>query len=72
MKSMHREICFFLLAAFLLTTASIVEAQQAAKVPRIGFLSRLSTDGVPAWLEAFPQGLRELEAETEIGTEKQL
>jgi len=35
-------------------------AKQAAKVPRIGFLSALSPDGVPAWLETFRQGLRDL------------
>ena len=36
------------------------EAQQAAKVPRIGFLSLTSPSDRPLLLDAFRQGLREL------------
>jgi putative ABC transport system substrate-binding protein len=36
------------------------EAQQAKKVPRIGFLNTLSFSSGPARTEAFRQGLREL------------
>ena len=57
-RTVFVSICV-LLAVFLLSI-SLVEAQQPRKVPRIGFLSALSPDGVPAWLEAFRQGLRDL------------
>jgi putative ABC transport system substrate-binding protein len=52
---MGRKILLWLLGTVLLITASIVEAQQAKKIPRIGYLSsrRDLRD------EAFRQGLRE-------------
>ena len=52
----------FLVAAVLLTVAVTVEAQQPAKVPRIGYLTAgsLSSSTTSARIEAFRQGLREL------------
>ncbi len=48
------------LGAMLLALSFPVEAQQAAKVPRIGFLSTPSPPAIAARTEAFRQGLREL------------
>jgi ABC-type uncharacterized transport system substrate-binding protein len=59
-RVMSNKIFYLALVAMLLVLGFPAEAQQAAKVPRIGFLSALSPDGVPAWLEAFRQGLRDL------------
>ena len=50
-------LCCFLITVLLIT--GLVEAQQPAKIPRIGFL--LTSPSVfPARIEAFRQGLREL------------
>jgi putative tryptophan/tyrosine transport system substrate-binding protein len=57
---MSGKIFVWLLATLLLTAASPIEAQQPAKVPRIGFLSSLSPAVVSARMDAFRQGLREL------------
>ena len=47
--------------AFALVVGGIVaQAQQPARVPRIGYLSTASTSTNPARYEAFRQGLREL------------
>ena len=51
---------FWLLTIALLATVSSAEAQQAAKIPRIGYLVGASLSGVSARIEAFRQGLREL------------
>jgi putative tryptophan/tyrosine transport system substrate-binding protein len=48
------------LCALLLAVSVPVQAQQAKKVPRIGFLNTLSFSSGPARTEAFRQGLREL------------
>ncbi len=48
------------LALVLLAGALPAEAQQAGKMPRIGFLSALSLNSNAARTEAFRQGLREL------------
>jgi hypothetical protein len=50
------------LAIFVLLMAcvGIAHAQQAGKVPRIGFLSPFSPSATALWLEAFRQGLRDL------------
>src|SRR5262249_30285024 len=48
------------LVALLLAFSFSAEAQQPAKIPRIGFLSATSSSTVSARLEAFHQGLREL------------
>jgi putative ABC transport system substrate-binding protein len=56
---MNRSFILWLLATFLLATASLAQAQQpAVKIPRIGFLSPIAT--APARMEAFRQGLRDL------------
>ncbi len=62
---MNRKFLRLLVATILLITASIAEAQQPAKIPRIGFLSRDlhpadSRAAAPHRLEVFRQGLREL------------
>jgi putative tryptophan/tyrosine transport system substrate-binding protein len=57
-KSVFVFIC--LLATVLLTTASIVEAQQAKKIPRVGFLMPGSRDIYAGRIDAFQTGLREL------------
>jgi putative ABC transport system substrate-binding protein len=51
-----------LLATILLATVRLAEAQQPAKIPRIGVLSAASpsASAVSARIEAFRQGLREL------------
>jgi putative ABC transport system substrate-binding protein len=55
---MNRRIAIRRLASFFLTSASLAQAQQAKKVPRIGYLS-LATKPSPRD-EAFVQGLRDL------------
>jgi putative ABC transport system substrate-binding protein len=54
------EIRIFLLATLLLTTATIANAQQPAKLPRIGVLLALSHSAIADRIEAFRQGLRDL------------
>jgi putative ABC transport system substrate-binding protein len=44
---------------FLLASASMAEAQQPKKVPRIGYLTATSLSAIAARTEAFQQGLRE-------------
>ena len=58
---MSNKIVNWLLTTVLLTTASLTEAQQPGKVPRIGYLAPVfpCSGHVPS-LEAFWQGLREL------------
>ena len=48
------------LALGILTTPPLVQAQQPAKVPRIGLLSPFSPSGTSPWHQAFRQGLRDL------------
>jgi putative tryptophan/tyrosine transport system substrate-binding protein len=48
------------LCALLFALCSSVEAQQPAKIPRIGFLSAVSPSTISARIEAFNHGLREL------------
>ncbi|MBI2154981.1 MAG: ABC transporter substrate-binding protein [Candidatus Rokubacteria bacterium] len=48
------------LAGGILTTPPPVQAQQPAKVPRIGLLSPFSPSVTARWHEAFRQGLRDL------------
>jgi len=54
---MGRKIFVWLLVILFLTIGSYAQAQQAGKIPRIGWLTSGSS---PARLEAFRQGLREL------------
>src|SRR6266404_1044153 len=49
-----------LFAVILLAVAVVAEAQQAKKVPRIGFLGATYPSTNAARIEAFRQGLREL------------
>ena len=56
---MHRR-AFLSGAVALLTAPLAVEAQQAGKVARIGFLSPASSTTAPHIVEAFRQGLRDL------------
>jgi putative ABC transport system substrate-binding protein len=58
-KRENMRIVVSLLAA-LLSIAPFAQAQQAAKVPRIGFLGATSHSANAARVEAFLQGLREL------------
>src|SRR5215470_5627984 len=55
-----RQLVIWLVATVLLTTATRAEAQQAKKVPQIGYLSGASRSSSSARTEAFRQGLREL------------
>ena len=48
-----------LISVVLVAVAVIAEAQQPARVPRIGYLATASTSTNPARTEAFRQGLRE-------------
>jgi putative ABC transport system substrate-binding protein len=49
-----------LVATILLDVAVVTEAQQPAKVPRIGYLTAGALSAISARIEAFRQGLREL------------
>jgi putative tryptophan/tyrosine transport system substrate-binding protein len=49
-----------LVAVVLLVLGVIAEAQQPAKIPRIGYLTGATPDGQSARIEPFRQGLREL------------
>jgi putative tryptophan/tyrosine transport system substrate-binding protein len=55
---MNKRVVVTFLATLLLVSVDFVEAQQAGKVPRIGFV--LGSDGSDPRFEAFRQGLRDL------------
>jgi putative ABC transport system substrate-binding protein len=57
---MSKKVICFALCALLFALCLPAEAQQAKKVPRIGFLSATSPSSISARLEAFRQGLGEL------------
>jgi putative ABC transport system substrate-binding protein len=57
---MKQRILGFALSAVLFALCCSAEAQQPAKVSRIGFLASGSPSSDAAWIEAFRQGLREL------------
>ncbi len=57
---MNKKIVVSLLASFILALVHLAEAQQPAKVPRIGYLAGTGPDAQSARMEAFRQGLREL------------
>jgi putative tryptophan/tyrosine transport system substrate-binding protein len=57
---MSKKITGPALGAMLLALSFPVEAQQSAKVPRVGYLTGATPDGQSARIEAFRQGLREL------------
>ena len=53
------KLTFVVVVIFLLATISFAEAQQAKKVPRIGYLFIPPPSANEARIEAFRQGLRE-------------
>src|ERR1051326_4909571 len=58
---MNRESFYLLLAVLFLAAYFPAEAQQPAKIPRVGYLSRTGDSKNPGPLvEGFRQGLREL------------
>jgi putative ABC transport system substrate-binding protein len=57
---MNRRTAIRRLATYFLTTASLADAQQPAKIPRIGYLAASSLSANATRLEAFRQGLLEL------------
>jgi putative tryptophan/tyrosine transport system substrate-binding protein len=55
------KILVYALLSLILATIHLAEAQQPKKVPRIGFLSAVSSASTPRnRIEAFQQGLRKL------------
>ena len=58
---MRKPVLSILLVVFLLAAAVVAEAQQPAKVPRIGYVSGSGNPKIPGPLvEGFRQGLRDL------------
>jgi len=57
---MSTKISCFALFALLFALSFPADAQQAKKVPRIGFLSSLSPSETALWHQAFRQALRDL------------
>jgi putative tryptophan/tyrosine transport system substrate-binding protein len=55
---MSKTVRLWLLAIFFLATVSLAEAQQLAKIPRVGFLRPVEAE--ESYVEAFRQGLKEL------------
>jgi ABC-type uncharacterized transport system substrate-binding protein len=55
-----RKLGSFTLSVMLIALGLPAEAQQPTKVPRIGFLGATSPSTIPARLDAFRQGLRDL------------
>jgi putative ABC transport system substrate-binding protein len=60
MRPMPTILSFSLLFFLVSASSQIANAQQPAKVPRIGFLGAISLSAMSARVEAFRQGLREL------------
>jgi putative tryptophan/tyrosine transport system substrate-binding protein len=56
---MSKNVLPLALGAMLFALCSSTQAQQPAKIPRIGFLSAVSASTISARIEAFKQGLRE-------------
>jgi putative tryptophan/tyrosine transport system substrate-binding protein len=59
-KEMNRKVLIWLLTTALLSIVPSAQAQQPAKVPRIGFLGAASASALTRRLDAFRQGLREV------------
>jgi putative ABC transport system substrate-binding protein len=57
---MRKTVIRLTLCAMLFALSYSASAQQPKKVPRIGFLSAVSSSSISARYEAFRQGLREL------------
>ena len=60
MKAMGRKTCLAFLAAVLLPIVPPAQAQQAAKVPRIGFQMDATPSAIATRIEGFRRGLSEL------------
>jgi putative ABC transport system substrate-binding protein len=59
-KNMTRKLTVFTLCAMLFALCFAAEAQQPARIPRIGFLIASSPSTIAPRMDAFLQGLREL------------
>jgi putative tryptophan/tyrosine transport system substrate-binding protein len=59
-KNMKKRIALWLLATFFLANVSLADAQQAGKIPRIGFLDNSTASGSAVSLEAFRQEMSKL------------
>src|SRR5215475_11234456 len=59
-KTMSRKLVCVALVALLFAVSFPAEAQQPAKIPRIGFLGASSASFYSARIDTFRQGLREL------------
>jgi putative tryptophan/tyrosine transport system substrate-binding protein len=59
-KQMNKKICYFALGALFFALCFPVEAQQASKVPKIGFLVVPSRSFFADRMESFRQGLQSL------------
>ena len=57
---MAKTFLFSLLMTVLLITFSSADAQQSTKVPLIGYVTASSRSNVPARIEAFQRGMRDL------------
>jgi putative tryptophan/tyrosine transport system substrate-binding protein len=57
---MTKQILGFVLSAMLFALGGSAQAQQPAKIPRIGFLVAVSPSAAAARTEAYRQGLRDL------------
>ena len=57
---MNKKICLLALCAMLFALCGSVDAQQAARVPQIGYLDAVSLSANAARTEALRQGLHEL------------
>ena len=56
---MKKPTVAWLVIALLLTSTDTTEAQQPAKIPRVGFLHAGTAASAPSSLKAFKQGLRD-------------
>jgi putative ABC transport system substrate-binding protein len=59
-KTMNKRVFYLALVALLLALSFPAEAQQPAKIPRVGYLATNSLSVISARVEAFRQGLRDL------------
>jgi len=57
---MKKRITAFIVCVLLTTFSFSSAAQQAGRIPRIGFLSTVSLSSLSLRLDAFRQGLRDL------------
>ncbi len=57
---MNKKLHVFGLAILILASVHLAEAQQPAKIPRIGLLSPFTPSATALWHQAFRQGLRDL------------